>query len=89
MSWGRLAPSLGFITDPLLTALSPDFDPPWGLAPNPRRLGLCAQCYAADGTVNTHALIFTAGLEALPITVDHTIVLTACSHHIWYNREEG
>lgn len=43
VSWGSLAPSLGFITDPLLTALSPDFDPAWALAPHPRRLGLCAQ----------------------------------------------
>lgn len=79
----RFASSFGLITDPLLAALSPDFDPAWGLAPHPRRLGLCAQRNTANGTVHTHALVFAAGLEALPITVDHTIMLTACSHHIW------
>lgn len=79
----RLAPSFGFITDPLLTALSPDFDLAWGLAPHPRRLGLRAQRYTANGAVHAHTLVFTAGLEALPVAVDHTVVLTACSHHIW------
>lgn len=88
VSRGRLAPPLGFVTDPLLTALSPDFDPTRGLAPHPGRLGLCAQCHTADGTIHTHTLVFTAGLEALPVTVDHTIMLTACTHHIWYHRQE-
>lgn len=83
MSRCCLAPSFGFITDPLLTALSPDFDPAWGLAPHPRWLGLRAQRHTADSTVHTHTLVFTARIEALPITVDHTIVLTAWSHHIW------
>lgn len=82
VSWGRLAPSLGLITDPFLTALSPDFNPAWCLAPHPGRLGLSAQRHTADGTVHTHTLVFTARLEALPITVDHTIMLAACSHHI-------
>lgn len=79
----RLARSFGFITDPFLTALSPDFDPAWGLAPHPRRLGLGAQRHTADGAVHAYTLVFTAGLEALPITVDHAVVLAACSHHIW------
>lgn len=83
----RLAPSPGFIADPLLTAFSPDFDPAWRVAPHPGRLGLCAQRHAADGPVYTHTLIFTAGLEALPVTVDHTIMLTAWSHHICYRGE--
>lgn len=40
MTQRRLAPSLGLVTDPLLTALSLDFDPAWGLAPHPGGLGL-------------------------------------------------
>lgn len=82
MSRRCLAPSFGFITDPLLTALSLDFDSAWRLAPHPWWLGLCAECHTADGAVHTHALVFTAGLEALPVTVDHAVVLAACSHHI-------
>lgn len=83
VSWRGLAPSFGLITDPLLTALPPDFDPAWVLAPHPRRLGLCAKRHTADGAVHTHTLVFTAGLEALPVTVDHAIMFAARSHHIW------
>lgn len=90
LSWGslycvsrrRLAPSFGFITDPLLTALPLDFDPAWGLAPHTRGLGLRAHRHTADGTVHTHTLVFAAGLEVLPVSVDHAIVLAACSHHV-------
>lgn len=82
MSRRRLASSLGFVADPLLAAHSPHFDPPWALAPHPGRLGLGAQRHAADGTVHTHTLVFAAGLEALPVTVDHAVVLAAGSHHV-------
>lgn len=82
MSQRCLAPSPGLVTDPLLAALSPDFDSSWGLAPNTGRLRLCAQPHTANSTVNTHALVFTVGLETLPVTVDHAIVLAADSHHV-------
>lgn len=82
MSRGCLAPSLGFITDPLLTALSPDLNPSGTLAPHSWRLGLCAQRHAANSPIDTHTLVFTAGFEALPITIYHSIMLAACSHHI-------
>lgn len=79
----RLAPPSGLIADPLLAALTRDFDPAWRLAPHAWRLWLRAQGHAADGAVHAHALVFTAGLEALPITVDHAVVLAACSRNIW------
>lgn len=82
MSRCGLATPFGLVTDPLLTALAPDFDAPWVLAPHPGRLRLGAQRHAANGPVHAHALVFTAGLEALPVVVDHAIVLTASSHHI-------
>lgn len=81
--WQRLAPPFGLITYPLLAALAPHLDPARCLAPDARRLRLCAQRHAADGAVHAHALVFTAGLEALPAAVDHAVVLAACSHHVW------
>lgn len=89
VSRGRLAASLGLVTDPLLAALPPDFDPAGGLAPHPGGLGLQAQPHAADGPVHTHTLVFTAGLEALAVTVDHTVVLAARSHHVWQEEEQS
>lgn len=86
MSRRRLASSSRFIADPLLTALSVNCDPPWSLAPNPWRLRLHAQPNTANGTIHTHALVFTAWHEALPVTVDHAVVLAACSRHIWQRR---
>lgn len=89
MPWRRLASSPGFVADPLLAALSPDLDPARALAPHPGRLGLRAQGHAADGAVHAHALVFTAGLEALPVAVDDAIVLAARPHHVWHRGEEG
>ena len=83
MSQRRLAPSLRFITDPLLAALSSNFDPTWVLAPDSGRLELCAPRHTTDGTVHAHTLVLTAGPEALTVTVEHAVILAACSHHIW------
>lgn len=69
-----LASPLGFIADPLLAALSRDFDPPWGLAPHARRLRLRTQPHAADGTVHANTLVLAARREALAVAVDDAIV---------------
>lgn len=74
----RFAPPSGLLTDPLLTAAPGDFDPQRRRAPHPRRLRLVTQRYAPDGPVHTQTLVFTVGLKTLPVTIDYTIVLTAC-----------
>jgi hypothetical protein len=86
MSWSSLPPLLGLVTDPLFTAASGDLDPPRVLAPHPGGLGVRTQGHAPDGPVHTQTLVFTAGLKALPIPVDHTIMLAACANHIWQRR---
>lgn len=70
-----LAPPSGLIADPLLAALSRDFDPPGRLAPHARRLRLCAQPHAADGAVHANTLVLAAGREALAVAVDDAVVL--------------
>jgi len=80
---GRLARPPGLVADPSLAALPAHLDPPGGLAPDARRLGLGAQRHAADGAIHAHALVLTAGLEALAVAVDDTVVLAARAHHVW------
>lgn len=72
----------GLVADPQLAAAVPQLDPPGRRAPNPRGLGFGTEGHAADGSVHTQALVFTAGLEALSVPVDHTVVLAACAHHV-------
>ena len=72
----------GLVTDPLLTASALQFDPPGRLAPHPGRLGVCAERHTTDGAVYTQTAVLTAGLEALTVAVDHSVVLAACAHHV-------
>ena len=82
VSGGGLAGPLGVITDPCLTALPWDGDTPRSLAPNTGWRQVRARRHAADGTIHTKAGVFAAGLEALAIAVDDTIILTASANHI-------
>lgn len=87
MSWGSFTALLGLVADPLLAASAGNLNPPRGLAPHSGRLVLGAQPHTADGAIHTQTLVFTAGLEALSITIDHTIMLTACANHIWQRKD--
>lgn len=78
----RLASPFRLVADPLLAALTRDFDPARGLAPNARGLRLRAQPHAADGAVHAHALVLAAGREALAVAVDDAVVLAARPRHI-------
>lgn len=82
MPGGCLARLPGLVTDPLLTASARQFDQPGRLTPHPGWMGVRAERHTTDGAVYTQTAVLTAGLEALSVPVDHSVVLAACAHHV-------
>lgn len=82
MSGVGLAWFTGLFTDPCFATLAWDLDSLGRLTPDPGRQGLGAERHTSNCPIHTHTTVLTIGLEALAITVNHTVVLTACSHNI-------
>lgn len=74
---------MGVVADPGLAALTSDGDAARRAAPDAGRRQAGAQRHTADGSVHTHAGVLAAGLEALAVVVDDTVILAACADHVW------
>lgn len=82
MSGVGLAWFTGLFADPFLTTLACDLHSLGRLTPDPGWQGLGAERHTSNRPIHTQTAVLTIGLETLAITVNHTVILTACSHNI-------